>query len=308
MSRHGTPPAEAAEAFFDRGFMLLTHERNDHCSLALIRDWRANVAQGSCSGTSGRFASSSEVLTEAEIARLLTAYRQLEGDGEEEQREWWALTRRIVTVAVATGCRRGELLGLRWGDVSMLDGRLTVRQAWVRGEMTSPKSRAGRRTIEFGERTLDVLQEQWQASRYRSDESLVFCHPALGTPLDPSKLSRSYVKPALAKAKIAKPFRPFHGLRHTAITYEAALNPQAYVQMRAGHSQGSITERYIHAAQSPSPAPPSAARIASSPPFRYQVRYQVPLRRTPTKTKTVSVQVWPLRRVRGSGRRGCWRG
>jgi integrase len=38
-------------------------------------------------------------------------------------------------------------------------------------------------------------------------------------------------------------------LRHTALTHEAAVNPQAYVQMRAGHSSGSITERYVHAAQ-----------------------------------------------------------
>jgi len=41
----------------------------------------------------------------------------------------------------------------------------------------------------------------------------------------------------------------FHDLRHTAITHDAAAgNPQAYVQMKAGHSQGTITERYIHAA------------------------------------------------------------
>src|SRR6266536_2302405 len=38
-------------------------------------------------------------------------------------------------------------------------------------------------------------------------------------------------------------------LRHTALTHEAAVNPAAYVQMRAGHSNGSITERYVHAAQ-----------------------------------------------------------
>ena len=44
--------------------------------------------------------------------------------------------------------------------------------------------------------------------------------------------------------------RPWHDLRHTALTHEAAAgNPQAYVQLKAGHSQGSITERYIHAAQ-----------------------------------------------------------
>ena len=95
-----------------------------------------------------------------------------------------------------------------------------------------------------------MLREQWQASRYQSDDSLVFGHPLLGTPLDPSKISREYMSPALKKAGITKPFRPWHDLRHTALTHEAAAgNPQAYVQFKAGHSQGTITERYIHAAQ-----------------------------------------------------------
>jgi integrase len=98
--------------------------------------------------------------------------------------------------------------------------------------------------IELGPRTLGVLQEQYEASRYRSDDSLVFCHPALGTPLDPSrtpldpsKLSRDYRKRTLRRAGISKPFRPWHDLRHTALTHEAAAgNPQAYIQAKAGHS------------------------------------------------------------------------
>lgn len=69
-----------------------------------------------------------EVLTEADIARLLTAYRQLEEDADEDERVWWALARRLVTVAVGTALRRGELLGLQWSDVAMLDRRLTVRR------------------------------------------------------------------------------------------------------------------------------------------------------------------------------------
>ena len=36
---------------------------------------------------------------------------------------------------------------------------------------------------------------------------------------------------------------------NTDLVEAAAGNPQAYVQLKAGHSQGSITERYIHAAQ-----------------------------------------------------------
>ncbi len=47
-----------------------------------------------------------------------------------------------------------------------------------------------------------------------------------------------------------KPFRPWHDLRPTALTHAAAAaNPQPYVQLKAGHSQRTITERYIHAAQ-----------------------------------------------------------
>ena len=67
---------------------------------------------------------------------------------------------------------------------------------------------------------------------------------------NPSKLGRDYMRPALKRAKIVKPFRVWHDMRHTALTHEAAAgNPMAYVQLKAGHSQSAITERYIHAAQ-----------------------------------------------------------
>jgi integrase len=95
-----------------------------------------------------------------------------------------------------------------------------------------------------------LLSEHWRQSAFQGDDELVFCHPSKGTPLDPSKLARRYLRPALRRAGIEKPFRPFHDLRHTALTHEAAAgNPMAYVQLKAGHSQGAITERYIHAAQ-----------------------------------------------------------
>jgi integrase len=102
--------------------------------------------------------------------------------------------------------------------------------------------------IELGPRTAEVLDEVWKASRYRSDESLVFGHPALGTPVDPTKLSRDYMR--AEGGRDHEPFRPWHDLRHTALTHEAAAgNPHAYVQAKAGHSQSTITDRYIHAAQ-----------------------------------------------------------
>ena len=189
------------------------------------------------------------VLREEEVAALLNAYRVAEDAAESGEREWWALARRLTAFALGTALRRGEILALRWQDVELLDRRLHVRRSFVRGEMGEPKSRAGRRTIGFGPRTADVLEEQWKSSSYRSPESLVFCHPALGTPLDASKVS-GYMRKAITKAGIERPIRPWHDLRHTALTHDAgAGNPAVYVQARAGHAQATMTERYVHAAQ-----------------------------------------------------------
>ena len=190
------------------------------------------------------------VLSEVEIARLWTAYGELEAEADESEARCWRLARALTFVALGTAMRRGELLALRWRDVRLLEGVVQVREALVKGRFTSPKSRSSRRLIELGPKTNELLAAHWSANSFQGEEELVFSHPDKGTPLDPSKLARVYLRPALRRAGITKPFRPFHDLRHTALTHEAAAgNPMAYVQMKAGHSQSQITERYIHAAQ-----------------------------------------------------------
>jgi integrase len=195
--------------------------------------------------------SETELLLPGEIAAVMAAFRELEAEEEDDdERQWWGIARRAVTVAVGTGLRRGELLGLTWRNVELLAGAIRVEKAWVRSEMKAPKSRAGRRTVRVDRDgpVVAALNEQWMVSRYRDDDCLVFCHPALGTPLDPSKLTRCYVKKALARAGIDGPFRPWHGLRHTGLTYDAAANGKEHTQTRAGHAQASMTEKYVHMA------------------------------------------------------------
>jgi integrase len=207
-----------------------------------------------------------QVLSEAEIARLWSAYGELEREANAAERPWWQLARAITFAGLGTAMRRGELLALRWSDVRMLDGVVQVREAYVDGRFTTPKSRSSRRLIELGPRTLELLAQRWQETPFRDESDLAFCHPTKGTPLDPSKLARVYLRPALRRAGITKPFPPFHDLRHTALTHEAAAgNPMAYVQLKAGHSQSAITERYIHAAQVmfPGAAARGEARIFS---------------------------------------------
>jgi integrase len=202
-----------------------------------------------------------ETIDSAVIAELLSAYRLLEADAEDDERFWFETARRMTVVALSTGLRRGELLGLRWQDVDLLERRVTVAQQFVRGELTSPKSRAGRRTLPLGPVAAQALEEQWKASRHRADESIVFSHRALGTPLDPSKLAR-YARKALTKANVPDAFRPGHGMRHTALTETAAAGvPAMFVQAKAGHAQGSTTERYLHAHRT---AYPDAAELAEA--------------------------------------------
>jgi integrase len=126
--------------------------------------------------------------------------------------------------------------------------------------MTTPKSRAGRRVVQFGEHAARALEEQFAVTRHRAPESVVFCHEALGTPLDPSRLSR-LARKALAKAEV-RGFRPWHGLRHSCLTGTAAAGiPSMFVTAKAGHAQASTTERYLHAAKT---AFPGGAELAEA--------------------------------------------
>ena len=203
-----------------------------------------------------------ETIDAAVIAHLIGAYRELEaGPPENTEAEWFAAARRMTVVALSTGLRRGELLGLAWRDVDFLERRLSVRQQYVRNEITTPKSRAGRRTIPLGPVAVDVLEEQWKATHYRDDDSIVFSHPAIGTPLDASKLGR-HARIAMRMAGVPDSFRPWHGLRHTALTETAAAGvPGMFVQAKAGHAHGSTTERYLHAHKT---SYPDAAELAEA--------------------------------------------
>ena len=118
-----------------------------------------------------------ETLAASDVVAVLKAYRELEARAEGEDAEWFAAARRMTTIALSTGMRRGELLGLRWQDVELLDRRLHVRQAFNRNEITTPKSKAGRRVIDLGDVALAALEEQFTSSRHRAPESIVFCHP-----------------------------------------------------------------------------------------------------------------------------------
>lgn len=105
---------------------------------------------------------------------------------------------------------------------------------------------AEERGVELGPRTLAGVEEQWQRTSYRGDDDLVFGHPAKGTPLETGKLAKRYLRPALARAGIEKPFRPFHDLPHVADARGSGGQP---AHLRAGTSQplAGLDYRALHA-------------------------------------------------------------
>jgi integrase len=68
----------------------------------------------------------------------------------------------LYALAITTGMRQGELLGLRWRDIDLERGWLAVRHALRQGtrELAEPKTERARRTLRLGADAVSVLREQ----------------------------------------------------------------------------------------------------------------------------------------------------
>jgi len=161
----------------------------------------------------------------------------------------------LFTLAITTGMRQGELLGLRWFDVDWATRRIFVRHTLVRlhgrwwlGEPRTAKS-AG--SIELTGANLDLLREHRERQAERmvtplTGDDLVFCDPA-GEPLWGRHVTTREFQPLLRAAGLP-PIR-FHDLRHTFATLQLSAGPNPKVVSEVlGHQEVAITlDRYSHA-------------------------------------------------------------
>lgn len=187
--------------------------------------------------------------------------REMECWTAEEGQRFMAVAHRSVygpiwQLALVTGMRKGELLGLRWGDVDFDAGVLHVRQTvgalHGKTEYKKPKTARSRRDIDLGDGILAALRAhkrhqlerrlergpQWQ------DHDLVF--PSTnGTPVNPDNCDLDFNK--LVKLAGVKRIR-IHDTRHSYATL-AILNgiPINVVSQSMGHGDVSTTLRtYAH--------------------------------------------------------------
>ena len=153
-----------------------------------------------------------------------------------------------------TGLRRGEVLGLQWADVDFERGRVHIRRAYVRRQVTTPKSGRGRQVVmasPLAELLLDVL-----ATRRR--ETLAFGWPETppwvfpsetGGPLDQDNFERSWRRVRRrAQALGVRPLR-LHCTRHTWASLALASGKSVrWVADQLGHADPALTLRvYAHA-------------------------------------------------------------
>ncbi len=163
----------------------------------------------------------------------------------------------IYVVAVHCGLRQGELLGLRWEDVDLEAGKLSVRRslAWVKKEpvFNRPKNGKGR-SIRLTRAAAEALKRHraaQNAERLRlgglwEEGGLVFPGER-GQPMRAFSLTGGSFKRLLKRADLPEKTR-FHDLRHTCATLLLleGVHPK-FVQELLGHTTISITlDTYSH--------------------------------------------------------------
>jgi integrase len=164
----------------------------------------------------------------------------------------------LYLVALGCGLRQGEILGLRWSDVDLEAGTLTVRHALQRVDghlvLVEPKSATSRRVVPLPA----LVREALVAHRVRQDQECLPLHPepgdvfadlvfttTLGTPLDGISVTRRFQR-ILRAAGL--PRQRFHDLRHACASLLLAQGVPARVVMETlGHSEISLTlNTYSH--------------------------------------------------------------
>lgn len=150
----------------------------------------------------------------------------------------------LISLAVNTGMRRGELAALQWKDVDLDNNTITIKHSImeINGHcfLDTPKTQSSLRTIYISPGMTEILREHQKSSPGE------YVFPSANNPnkpMIPSNISRFYY----SVAKKANLKGGIHVTRHSHITQlaENGVNIKT-IQDRAGHSQISTTLGYCH--------------------------------------------------------------
>ena len=160
----------------------------------------------------------------------------------------------LYLLAVTTGLRRGELLGLKWTDLELERGHLWVERSldtlYGPAVENDPKRASSRRPAVL----LAPVVASLEAHRVRQAEERLAAGPAwcehgyifptrVGTPERGDNVLKRSLKPLAAE--LGDPSLDFRKLRRSHSTFYAVLNVHPRVaQMNMGHRSFSTTMKY----------------------------------------------------------------
>ena len=150
-------------------------------------------------------------------------------------------------IELATGLRRGELLGLKWSDIDWKNGIIKVRRqvARVNGEIVEAplKTKNSYRAVTISPQAIEVLKQQ-KAKTKELKEPYIFPSPN-GGPISPDSVN-NMLKRVLERAGIPKV--RFHDLRHTfaTIALQNGVDIKTVSGMLGHFSAGFTLDTYAH--------------------------------------------------------------
>lgn len=152
---------------------------------------------------------------------------------------------KLTSLELATGLRRGELLGLKWEDIDLERGDLRVRRqiARINGEVVEAplKTKNAYRTLPLAEDTIGVLEAQRKKT---GSSSWVFPSPT-GVPIFPDSMLHMLHR-VLKGAGL--PRGRFHDLRHTfaILALQNGVDVKTVSGMLGHFSAGFTLDTYAH--------------------------------------------------------------
>jgi integrase len=163
----------------------------------------------------------------------------------------------IAVLALGSGARRGELLGLTWGNVNLDLGTIRIERSLEQTRaglhFKPPKTKHGRRVVALPPIAVEALQAHRRRQletrlvlgQGKPDADTLVFSTLEGGPIPPNNLSRDWRRFILARKL---PAISFHGLRHSHVSalVVSGLDPLT-VARRVGHANAVVTMKtYAH--------------------------------------------------------------
>jgi integrase len=162
----------------------------------------------------------------------------------------------LFLMAIMTGARQGELLGLKWGDLDPEQKQVYIQRTYNHGQFFPTKSKYSKRKVDLSPTLLTELKK-WKLAcpkmEVKDTPELDMMFPnSVGKPMDCTRMLHNHFEPALIEAGIIQRDKKtkkivgqrvrFHDMRHTyaSLMIEQGENIK-YIQTQLGHSSPVVT-------------------------------------------------------------------